>query len=137
MQAASSELEIQGIPPYVKSWSVAVIPRFVPAVLDRWQRNYGKLPRQFVMVLCPQVEVSAIGGLPHRVRELTSPRFRMQHFTGCHKPYVVLIHAGEDPEGWREEIQSMLSWSEGYQVEISGEMTRLHFIDAVEERDDP
>ena len=136
MQADSTQMEIHGLPPYVKSWSVAVIPRFIPAVLDRWQRNYGELPRQFVMVLCPQVEVSAIGGLPPRVRELTNPMFRMQHFTGCHKPYVVLIHAGEDPEGWREEVQKMLSWSEGYRVEITEEITRLQFVDAVEEHDD-
>ena len=129
-------MEIQGIPPYVASWSAAGIPGFVPAVLDRWRRNYGDLPRRFVMVLCPQVEINAIGGLPGRVRELTSPRLRMQHFTGCHKPYVVLIHAGEDAEGWRDEVQGMLSWSEGYQVEVTEEMTRLQFIDAIEERDD-
>ncbi len=136
MQTPDKQLEIQGIPPYVKSWSVAVIPRFIPAVLDRWRRNYGELPQQFVMVLCPQVEINAVGGLPARVRELTNPKFRMQHFTGCHKPYVVLIHVGEDAEGWREEVQRMLSWSEGYRVETTEELTRLHFIDAVEERDD-
>ena len=136
MQATPSQLAIQGIPPYVKSWSVAVIPRFIPGVLDRWRRNHGELPRRFVMVLCPQVEINAIGGLPPRVRELTNPKYRMRHFTGCHKPYAVLIHAGENAEGWREEVQNMLSWSEGYEVEITEDMTRLAFIDAVEELDD-
>ena len=135
MQAVSRQFEIQGIPPYVASWSVVAIPRFIPTVLDRWRRNYGELPHQFVMVLCPQVEINAIGGLPRRIRELTNPRFRMQHFTGCHKPYMVLIHAGETADAWREEVQTLLSWSEGYQVEITEEMTRLRFIDAVEEQD--
>jgi len=136
MQKPDNQFEIQGLPPYVKSWSVAAIPRFIPAVIDRWRRNYGELPHQFVMVLCPQVEINAIGGLPARVRELTNPKFRMQHFTGCHKPYVVLIHVGESAEDWRAEVQNMLSWSEGYRVETTQELTRLHFIDAVEERDD-
>ena len=136
MQAAPRQFEIQGIPPYVKCWSVANIPNFVPSVLDRWQRNYGELPPQFVMVLCPQVEINAIGGLPTRIRELTNAKFRMQHFTGCHKPYMAFIHVDEDAEGWREEIQKMLSWSEGYCVELGEEVVRLRFIDAVEQLDD-
>jgi len=86
-------------------------------------------------VLCPQVEINAIGGLPDRVRELTSPRWRLQQFTGCHKPYLVLIHAGEDAERWRREVQGLLSWSEGYRVDITQDATRLQFIDAVEERE--
>jgi len=135
MGTASNTLEIQGIPQHVKSWSAAGLPRFVPAVLDRWRRNCGELPRRFVMVLCPQVEINAIGGLPDRVRELTSPRWRLQQFTGCHKPYLVLIHAGEDAERWRREVQGLLSWSEGYRVDITQDATRLQFIDAVEERE--
>lgn len=134
MKTVSKAVEIQGIPPYVKSWSVAGIPRFVPAVLDRWRRSRGGLPRRFVMVLCPQVEINAIGGLPDRVRELTRPQWRLQHFTGCHKPYLVLLHAGADAEAWRGEVQGMLAWSEGYRVEITRETARLQFIDAVEER---
>ena len=47
-----------------------------------------------------------------------------------------LIHAGKNGDGWREEVQNMLSWSEGYEVAITEEMTRLAFIDAVEELDD-
>lgn len=133
MTQASMQLVITGIPEYVKSWSVAGIPRFVPAVLGRWQRNHGELPRRFVMLMCPLVEIDAIGGLPGRVRELTNPRFRLQHFTGCNKPYLVMIHAGNDAEAWREEVQGLLAWSEGYQVEIRDEMACLEFIDAVED----
>jgi len=135
MKTSPEQLEIQGVPPYVASWSAANIPGFVPAVLDRWQRNYGKLPARFTMVMCPKVEVNAIGGLPAGVVQRTNPRLRMQHFTGCHKPYLVLFHAGEDAEKWRSEVQGLLSWSEGYAAESVDGVMRLRFVDAVEELD--
>lgn len=135
MKISPEQLEIQGIPPYVASWSAARIPGFVPAVLERWLRNDGELPARFTMVLCPLVEINAIGGLPAGVRERTNPRLRFRHFTGCHKPYVVLFHAGEDGEQWRSEVQRQLAWSEGYAAESAGGVTRLRFVDAVEERD--
>jgi len=135
MKTRPEQLEIHGVPPYVASWSAASIPGFVPAVLDRWQRNHGELPPRFIMVLCPLVEVNSIGGLPAGVRERTNPRLRLQHFTGCHKPYIVFFHAGEDAEEWRREVQDLLSWSEGYAVESVDGLTRLRFVDAVEELD--
>lgn len=135
MKTSPEQLEIQGVPAYVASWSAASIPGFVPAVLDRWRRNYGKLPDRFTMVMCPKVEVNAIGGLPAGVVQRTNPRLRMQHFTGCHKPYLVLFHAGENAEEWRNEVQGLLSWSEGYAAESVDGVTRLRFIEAVEELD--
>ena len=135
MKTRPDQLEIQGVPPYVASWSAASIPGFVPAVLDRWRRNHGELPARFTMVMCPKVEVNAVGGLPAGVVQRTNPRLRMQHFTGCHKPYVVLFHAGEDAEQWRSEVQQLLSWSEGYAAESVDGLTTLQFIEAVEERD--
>lgn len=136
MKAVAEQLEIEGIPPYVESWSAAGIPGFIPAVLNRWRDNVGNLPTRFVMVLCPQVEIDARGGLPDRVRELTNPRLRFLHFTGCHKPYVVFLYSGDDAEEWRTQVQRLLSWSEGYQAELMAGITRLKFIDAVEEPDD-
>jgi hypothetical protein len=136
MSPITERLEIEGLPPYVESWSAATIPGFIPAVLDRWQNNYGELPACFVMVVCPQVEIDAMGGLPRRVRELTNARLRFLHFTGCHKPYVVLLYAGEDADEWRAEVQPFLSWSEGYQVQFVAGRTRLKFIEAIEERDE-
>lgn len=136
MEPVAEQLEIEGIPPYVESWSAASIPGFIPAVLGRWRHNCGALPPRFVMVVCPQVEINARGGLPDRVRELTNPRLRFLHFTGCHKPYVVLLYTGDDAEEWRVEVQRLLSWSEGYQAELTAGMTRLKFIEAIEERDD-
>jgi len=136
MKPITQQLEVEGVPPYVKSWSAATIPGFIPAVLNRWQHNFGELPAHFVMVVCPKVEIDARGGLPNRVRELTNPRLRFLHFTGCHKPYVVLLYAGEETEEWRAEVQQLLSWSESYQAKLVSGVTHLKFIDAVEERDD-
>ena len=62
------------------------------------------------------------GGLPDRVRELTNPRLRFLHFTGCNKPYVVLLYSGEDAEAWRAEVQQLLAWSEGYHAELTAGM---------------
>ena len=135
MTSTSEQLEIIGLPPYIGSWSAVGLPGFIFAILNRWQRNYGKLPSRFVLVACPQVEINAIGGLPSRVRELTDSRVRVQHFTGCHKPYLVILLLGEDAEVRREEIQKLLSWSEGYHVEFMDGMTRLRFIEAIEEHD--
>lgn len=136
MDSSPQQLEITGVPAYIGSWSAVGLPGFVLNVLDRWQRNYGRLPPQFRLIACPQVEVNAVGGLPARVRELTDSRVRLLHFTGCHKPYLIILLFGDDAERRRAEIQSWLAWSEGYQAEVRQEVIRLRFIDAVEEIDD-
>ena len=136
MEPIAAQLEIEGIPPYVESWSAARIPGFIPAVLNRWRQNTHALPTRFVMVVCPHVEIDARGGLPDRVRELSNPRQRFLHFTGCHKPYVVLLYSGDDAETWRAEVQQLLAWSEGYQAELTAGVAHLKFIEAIEECDD-
>ncbi len=136
MESAAKHLEITGLPPYVGSWSAVGLPGFIIKVLSRWQRNFGLLPSQFVLVACPLVEIYAIGGLPSRVRELTDSRVRILHFTGCHKPYLVILLLGDNAEVRRKDIQKLLSWSEGYQVELKDGTTHLRFIEAIEETDD-
>jgi hypothetical protein len=91
---------ISGNAPYVESWRWR-ISGFVFAVLKRWQRNYGELPHSFCMVMCPQVEINALGGLPSRAAALTHPKLSCRHFTGCHKPYFVVIFMGEDADEQR------------------------------------
>jgi hypothetical protein len=135
MTSTSSQLEITGLPPYIGCWSAVGLPGFAFAIFNRWQRNYGTLPSRFVMVACPQVEINALGGLPSRVIELTDSRVRLQHFTGCHRPYLVILLLGEDAERRREEIQTLLPWSEGYEVNLMNGTTRLEFIEAVEDID--
>jgi len=135
MTTTSSRLEITGLPPYIGCWSAVGLPGFAFAILNRWQRNYGTLPSRFVMVACPQVEINALGGLPSRVIELTDSRVRLQHFTGCHRPYLVILLLGDDAEQRREEIQKFLPWSEGYDVNLMNGTTQLEFIEAIEDID--
>jgi len=130
------KVEISDVPPYVEIWSVAKIPNFMQAVLERWQREHGELPPRFYVTMCPQVEVNAAGGLSSRVIELTDPRLRCRHFTGCHKPYFVVFFMGEDAQTHQSEVQGLLSWSESYRVEIGSDAVRLAFVDATEEADD-
>lgn len=135
MELTPEQLEITGVPPYIGSWSAVGLPGFIIKVLKRWQRNYGSLPSQFMLVACPQVEVNAIGGLPARVRELTDSRVRLLHFTGCHKPYLIILLFGDDAEARRAEIQPWLAWSEGYHAKVKSGVIRLQFIDAIEDID--
>ena len=133
MEKLPEQIEITGVPPYVESWTVAKIDGFVSAVLNRWQRAHGNLPARFIAVMCPQVEINAMGGIPSRVIELTDPRLRCRHFTGCHKPYFVVFFSGEDANQHRAGVQELLSWSESYAVQITNEKIRLDFIDATED----
>jgi hypothetical protein len=136
MESTSQPLEITGLPVYIASWSVASVPGFILSVLDRWQRNHGRLPSHFKLVACPQLEINENGGLPSRVRELTDARIRVKHLTSCNKPYLVILLFDEDAEARREEIQNLLSWSEGYHVDLMDGMTKLQFIDAIEDVED-
>ena len=129
MDGTSTNVEIRDVPP----WSVVGLPGFTLKVLERWQRNFGSLPAEFTLVACPQVEINAIGGLPSRVRELTDSRVRILHFTGCHKPYQVILLFGQEADARRAEIQSLLAWSEGYTVVMAAGTVRLNFIEAIEE----
>ena len=95
MKQLAKKLELVDVPPYVASWNAAKIPGFVLAVLSRWQRSQDGLPDRFFMVMCPQVEVNARGGLPPRVVEMTDPRLRCKHFTGCQRPYFVVLFGTE------------------------------------------
>ena len=91
-------------------------------------------PRDLCWSRVPQVE-STHWRPPSRVRELTDSRVRIQHFTGCHKAYLVILLLGDDAEARREAIQKWLSWSEAYHVECMEGATRLRFIEAIEEND--
>jgi hypothetical protein len=132
-QTLPDRTEILDVPPHVASWSVAKIPGFVSAVLRRWQREHGRLPERFVMLMCPQAEINAMGGLPPRVVELTDARLRCRHFTGCHRPYFVVLFMGEGAEERRAQIQGLLGWSEGYGVEVTPSALRLTYAGATED----
>lgn len=133
MPSLPDKLDLLDLPAYVQSWSAARIPGFVLAVLNRWQRNYGELPARFSLVICPQVEINAIGGLPPQVQELTDPKLRCRHFTGCNKPYFVVIFTGTDADTRRAEAQRYLPWSEGYSTEIGQDAVKMILREAVED----
>ncbi len=137
MSLLPQTVKVTGVPPHVGSWSVAQIPGFVPAVLGRWQREHGELPRHFSLVMCPQVEVNARGGLPPEVTELTDPRLRCRHFTGCHRPYLVILFTGPEAEAQRTRVLPLLAWCEAYQVCIEQNTIHLHFAGATEDTEAP
>jgi hypothetical protein len=83
--------------------------------------------------MCPQVEINTLGGLPTRVIELTDPRLTCRHFTGCNKPYFVVIFTGEDARTCQHEVQELLPWSESYEVQITASALRLTFAGASED----
>jgi len=133
MNQVPKQIELADVPANVASWNVAKIPGFVPAVLGRWQRAHATLPEHFFMVMCPQVEVNARGGLPARVIELTDSRLRCKHFTGCSKPYFVVLFMGEQGDAQRARVQALLPWSESYSVTLLDDLIRLQFVDATED----
>jgi len=132
LTAQGPRLEVVGLPPHVAAWSVARIPGFVLGVLSRWEREHGALPERFSLVLCPQAEVNALGGLPDGLHALTDPRLRCRHFTGCHRPYLVILFTGKEAEDRRSAAQALLPWSEGYRVTADAEQVRLEFAEASE-----
>lgn len=138
MQTLPDQTDITDVPPHVQAWSAARIPGFVPAVLKRWQREHGALPKQFHLTLCPQAEVNARGGLPAQVHELTNPRLTCRHFTGCHKPYVIILHLNDDAADHQRAVLAELAWSEGYQVEVTPTRLCMQFVGCTEDLgDDP
>jgi len=133
MQPLPSQVEIADQPDHVQSWSAARIAGFVPGVLNRWQREFGGLPPTFHMLLCPQVEVNMRGGLPPEMHALTDARLTCRHFTGCHKPYLVVLFQGRDSVERCRRALTLLAWSEGYAVEITGSAIRLRLVDYSED----
>jgi hypothetical protein len=136
MKPLPKKVELEEVPQNVASWNVAKIPGFVGAVLGRWQRGHDPLPERFFMIMCPQVEVNARGGLPPKVVELTDPRLRCRHFTGCQRPYFVVLLTGEEADQKRARVQALLPWSEGYSVTLLEDAVRLRFVAATEEVED-
>ena len=132
VSALPGEIEVLEVPAHVAAWSVARIPGFVLAFLGSWRRAHGDLPSEFSLILCPQAEINAMGGLPSEVHALTDPRLRCRHFTGCHRPYLVILFTGDDAESRRTAAQAVLPWSEGYRVSLGQDRVRLHFAEATE-----
>jgi hypothetical protein len=136
MTEIPERVTIEGLPDHVEAWSAAAIPGLVPAVLRRWRREYGPLPEPLFITLCPQVEINAGGGLPAVAVELSDARLRCLQFTGCHKPYFVMLFTGTDAAEDQLRAGQALAWSESYRVHRHAQRLGLEFRDATEALDD-
>ena len=132
--AALIACEVRGDPP---PWSVALVDKFVGSVLGRMDREGARLPQSFRISMCPWGERNAVGGTPAAVKEHSDPRFRIVHFTGCSRPYLVAVFAGDDARARQQVAMAHLPWSEHYEAEIRDGTVILSFVDSTEEVDEP
>lgn len=122
---------IVGSPP---PWSVTAVDKFVVSSLQRAQREGGALPRQFRMSMCPWGERNAMGEAWGMAQAVIDPRFRIVHFTGCSRPYLVVLFVGEDAARDQDVMKRYMPWSEHYEVELAGKGTiALRFVGCTEE----
>lgn len=123
--------DIQGSPP---PWSVTAVDKFVVSSLQRAQREGGALPQRFRMSMCPWGEHNAMGKARAPVQAVIDPRLRIVHFTGCSRPYLVVLFVGEDADRDQNVMMQRLPWSEHYEVRIDGKGSiSLRFLGCTEE----
>ena len=126
-----TRFEIRGSPP---PWSVTAVDKFVVSSLQRAQREGGALPQQFHLSMCPWGERNALGEARGRIQAVIDPRFRIVHFTGCSRPYLVVLLVGADAPRDQEVMIKCMPWSEHYAVQLDATGTiTLHFIGCTEE----
>jgi hypothetical protein len=122
---------VLGSPP---PWSVTAVDKFVVSSLQRAQREGGALPQQFRMTMCPWGERNAMGETRGVVQAVIDPRLRIVHFTGCSRPYLVVLFVGKEAARYQEVMMRCLPWSEHYDVELDGQGTiSLRFVGCTEE----
>lgn len=122
--------EVSGSPP---PWSVTGVDKFIVSVIQRAERQGGVLPEEFFMSLCPWGERNAVGGGTVELRDVMDPRFRLVHFTGCGRPYLVVILTGDDAVKRQQIAMRHLPWSEHYQARLHEGVIQLAFVAEVEE----
>ncbi len=122
--------KVNGAPP---PWSVTGVDKFVVGVIERAEREGGALPDSFFLSLCPWGERNVVDSGADELRDVMDPRFRLVHFTGCGRPYLVVVLTGEDAAKRQQIAMKYLPWSEHYRVCISGSVIELEFVAEVEE----
>ncbi len=121
---------IEGTPP---PWTATSVDKFIVGALGRVERESGNLPPGFHLSICPWGERNAVGGTPSEVREVTHPRFRLVHFTGCGRPYLVALFTGEDAARHQEAAMRLLPWSEHYTASIHQGQANLVYLNCTED----
>jgi hypothetical protein len=125
-----SGFQVQGDPP---PWSVVDVNNFIVGALARVEDGGGALPRRFRMSCCPWGERNAVGGTPLPVQEVTDPRLRLVHFTGCGRPYLVALFIGDDAARRQDAARGHLPWSEHFDVSLDGDVAALQYLDYTED----
>ena len=123
-------IELIGTPP---PWSVTSVDRFVASVLERAEREGGELPVHFHLTMCPWGERNAAARQGGEWSDVMDPRYRLVHFTGCGRPYLVAILTGDDAARRQRQAMRYLPWSEHYTASREGESLRLRFVAEVEQ----
>jgi len=122
---------VEGAPP---PWGVTGIKNFVIGALSRaW--GEGDWPGHFLLSLCPWGERNALGGTPTPLQEVMDPRLRLVHFTGCGRPYWVILFIGEDAAARQRIAMQYLPWSEHFAVTCHDGEAVLEFLGCTEDID--
>jgi len=121
---------VEGTPP---PWSVTKVNNFVVGALARMRHEGGDLPEHFLLSFCPWGERNAIGGTPEQLREVMDPRFRLVHFTGCSRPYWVILFIGEAAAARQQLAMRHLPWSEHFTVVCRDSGAILEYLGCTEE----
>lgn len=129
MSILIDQYQIKGTPP---PWSVTSVNNFVIGILNRALREKGDPPEQFWLSVCPWGERNALGGTPIQLQEVMDPRFRLVHFTGCGRPYLVILFIGEDAESRQQAAMPHLPWSEHFLVTCRDGLATLKYLSYTE-----
>ena len=114
-------------------WSVTGVDKFIVSVIERAEREGGALPEEFFLSLCPWGERNAVSGGAVELRDVMDPRFRLVHFTGCGKPYLVVVLTGDDAANRQQIAMKYLPWSEHYRACLRGGIIEMVFVAEVEQ----
>jgi hypothetical protein len=121
---------VQGeVPP----WTVTGVTGFIVGALGRIEGTGGPLPPHFRLSVCPWGERNSLGGTPAPVREVTHPRLRLVHFTGCGRPYLVALFQGEGAASRQQVAMRHLPWSEHFSVDVEAGNAALTYLDCTED----
>jgi hypothetical protein len=97
-------------------WTVTSVSKFVVGALARVEGATGPLPARFFLSVCPWGERNAMGGTPPQVLEVVDPRMRLVHFTGCGRPYLIVLFTGANAAERQQRAIETLPWSEHFEV---------------------
>jgi len=114
-------------------WSVTKVDKFLPGVFARAEHEGAALPEAFHISMCPWGEHNTVRGSAEHWHDVMDPRFRLVHFTGCGRPYLVVMFIGEEARRRQTVAARHLPWSEHYRVELDAQTARLHFLGESEE----